>query len=157
MDSIDLISFLCNFYGIVNENLKINKLTHTDIKILFPQIKRISIERLNNNLALVYNGDIILVYDCFGKILPYVNPHLQINVCPINENSYAERERINLNSLELDELSKEELLNIRRQLKRNHKYLEEKDVVKVIRKKKDYQVTDYKRRKNMLKMEEIYD
>ena len=45
---LDLISFLCNYYGIVNESLKFNRLTHADIKILFPFVKRSSYEKVEN-------------------------------------------------------------------------------------------------------------
>ena len=54
MRSIDLVSFLCNYYGIVNESLKVNKLTHADIKILFPFVKRSSYEKVENENMKVY-------------------------------------------------------------------------------------------------------
>ena len=52
--------------------LKINKLTHNDMKVLFPDIKRTSFDNLERNSSLIYKGEIILVHDCNGYILPYI-------------------------------------------------------------------------------------
>lgn len=154
MQQIDLIGFLCNYYGITSEYLKANKLTHADVKILFPNIKRTSFIEMKNNLSLVYNGEIILVYDCHGKILPYLNPHLEINDCFVNEDSYAENDLIDIKEVEIETLSKEELLHLRKLLKIRHQRSSEKVIVQAIRNKKDHQVINYKMKKMFLKMEE---
>jgi len=155
MHQIDLISFLNNYYGINNESLKMNKLTHTDVKILFPMIKRSSFSELQNNMSLVYKGELLLVYDSYGKILPYINPHLE--VLDNNEyfNNYEDVTFININDIDLDKLTKDELLQLRRRLKYNHQKEEEKEVVDIIRKKKDHQTICYKKKKMLLRMEEL--
>ena len=142
MESIDLISFLSNYYGIVNNSLKLNKLTHIDVKILFPNIKRTSFEKVNNNIASIYKGDIIMVYDAKGKILPYINPHLQISENLEKQDIYEDDELINIDYIDLDSLSKDELLTLRKKLKKNKQYKEEKKVEKAIVRKKDYQVME---------------
>ena len=136
MKSIDLLSFLENYYGIVNQSLKLNILTHRDIKILFPNIKRSSFEMMNNNFEEVYNGELVLVHDAKGSILPYVNPHINISFENTLYDRYENNIKIDITNIDLSHLSKNELLQIRRKLKRNHKIIEESNVVKEIRKNK---------------------
>ena len=155
MRIIDLISFLRNYYGIVNESLKVNKLTHTDIKILFPFIKRGSFDDIRYDDNKVYNGEIIMVHDCKNHVLPYVNPFLKVDVNLIETNNYEEDVLINLNESILDNLSKDELLKLRKHLKKNNQYNEQRKVTNVIRKKKDPKVKQYKIKKMMLRMEEM--
>ena len=157
MRSIDLISFLSNYYGIVNNNLKINQLTHSDIKILFPYIKRSSFRDLKKDSMSIYKGDMVMVYDCKGNILPYINPHLDIHEYVIPNANYALKEVININDGCLNQMSKKQLLKLRSFLRKKHQFSDEKVVVDVIRNKKDYQVIKYKRKKMMLRMEDFYD
>ena len=154
MECIDLLTFLRNYYGIVNQNLKINRLSHMDMRILFPNVKRGSFEYLDNNQELVYNGDIILVYDCYGFVLPYINPRLDIISYEDAYDEYADHEKIDISDVDLEMLSKNELLTLRRKLKNNHQFSDEKMVVKAIRKKKDRGTIRYKQEKRLLKMED---
>ena len=155
MRSIDLVSFLCNYYGIVSKNLKINKLTHNDMKVLFPDIKRSSFDNLEHNSSLIYKGEIILVHDCNGYILPYINPHIKVDECFEDISNYEEQEIIDISELDLDKLSKEELLKLRKKLKKNHQYHDEHNVTNKIRNKKNPKVKQYKRNKIMIRMEEF--
>lgn len=151
MKSISLLNFLQNYYGIVSEDLKLNNLTHMDIKILFPFIKRSSFESMDDNLYEIYNGNLILVYDSKGNVLPYINPHLEVSFVDRIYDEYKSDTKIDMKVIDLDSLSKEELIKLRKKLKQYHQYIEEKDVVKAIRKKKDYKVMQYKKEKNELK------
>ncbi len=157
MECIDLISFLRNYYGITSNSLKINKLTHADIKILFPDIKRISLERLKKEMELVYRGEFLLVYDAHNCILPYVNPHYLVNQNIDNTINYDERVIIKIDDLEL--LSKDELLKLRYNVKKNMQYEDAKEITKHIREKKNPKVKLYKRQKRDLKMkmEDFYE
>jgi hypothetical protein len=49
-------------------------MTHGDIKILLPNLKRCSYEYAYDNSALVLRGEIIIVSDAKGIIVPYFKP-----------------------------------------------------------------------------------
>ena len=167
MESIDLISFLHNYYGINSEYLYLNVLTHQDVKILFPNIIRKDFQYLNENRELLYSGKLILVHDSKGNIAPYVKPDKK-ELCengPYGEiieeagdiTYQIKREKIIVDEEMLKQLSKDELLKLRSNLKRTRQHGEERKVVKAIRKKKDYKVMNYKRKKNELKNGGYYD
>ena len=74
MKEFDIITFLRKFYGITSEVLSFNTLLHSDIKVLFPDIRTCPYDEEE-----LLRGNIIMVYDKSGKILYYENPHLLIN------------------------------------------------------------------------------
>ena len=167
MESIDLISFLHNYYGISSEFFYKNVVTHQDIKMLFPSIKRESFDYVNHNREDLSSGDIILVHDAKGNTVPYVKPTKEDlkEFGPFQEMTEKAgnlkykvvRERIIVDEEMLDSLSKDELLKLRRDLKRTRQYCKEKKVVKAIRSKKSPKVKAYKRKKNELKNGGYYD
>lgn len=75
-DVMNLSTFLAHYFGIENENL--SKLTHKDIKDIFP-LKRISFDELKKNKHLLLSGSVIVVRDCKGKEIPYVVPKKTYN------------------------------------------------------------------------------
>ena len=113
MNSIDLISFLRNYYGIINNDLKANKLTH------------------------------------------YLHPHLLIDARCADKIYEQDENYIDISSIDLDNLSKDELLNLRKKVKENCQRASERAITKVIKRKRDKEVVDYKRKKLMLRMEEL--
>lgn len=71
MEAISLAKFLSRYLNLSGELL--NHISHEDVKILFPNIKRTSFEYAENNPNEVANGNIIWVDD--GKhVIPYVKP-----------------------------------------------------------------------------------
>ena len=72
LKSISLVKFLSLYLGITNEAL--SSMTHSDIKILLPDLKRCSYEYTYGNSALVLRGEIIIVSDAKGIIVPYYKP-----------------------------------------------------------------------------------
>ena len=155
MKQVDLISFLRNYCGIVNENLKYNKLTHIDVSLLFPNIERMDFDELKYNQDKLYTGDIILVYDYKGYVIPYINPRFGLEYTEPLTTYVEEEEVIDINAINLDQLSKDELIKLRRRIKKNKQLKDEKIIVKAIRRKKDRRVIRYKIKKNMLRMEEF--
>lgn len=68
---ISLAKFLSRFVSLYGKDLK--KVTHNEVKILFPNLKRCSFNKIKENPMLIYDGDVILVDD--GKtIIPYYIP-----------------------------------------------------------------------------------
>lgn len=72
LNVIPMASFLYNFCAICDHN--VFKVTHYDIKRLFPYLKTCSIEYVCKNYDLVCDGSVILVKDAKNNILPYYNP-----------------------------------------------------------------------------------
>lgn len=72
LKSISLVKFLSLYLGITNEVL--GNMTHNDIKILLPNLKRCSCEYAYDNSALILRGEIIIVSDAKGIIVPYFKP-----------------------------------------------------------------------------------
>ena len=78
-NSISLKKFLIVYCGLYNENMVNSNLSHKDIKILLPEIRRISFEKLVSNRYMLYNGEVIAVKDSNDSVLPYINPKLKID------------------------------------------------------------------------------
>ncbi len=120
--TISMAEFLYNYMGI--EDSKIFIITHEDIKMLLPNLKRYSFCELKKDLSLLYDGDIILVKDPKGYVIPYYNPlrYLDIETSDLNEieqpvKKINEKEIKDLNELTDYELKLEYLAT-----KKNHKY-----------------------------------
>ena len=72
---ISLSKFLSRYACVEGKDLK--KLTHEDVEVLFPQLKRTSFEIVFNNPDLLYSGKVLIVYD--GKsAIPYIVPKMEI-------------------------------------------------------------------------------
>ena len=154
MEAIDLISFLNNYYGIAHEKLSFNKLTHEDILELFPYItvgnqKEITIEEITR-------GNIIGVYDKTNRIVYYHNPHLELeNVSVLMlKDAFDEDEKIVFTMEDLENLSKEELLILRRKLRLNNQRKESYMVNALIKKLKKKEPKEYRERKEKLLIKE---
>ena len=70
--TITMCKFMSTFYNIKNKDL--NKLTHKDIKEIFPDLKSVSSSKITDENLII--GDIILVIDSKNKILGYPNPYI---------------------------------------------------------------------------------
>jgi hypothetical protein len=79
--SISLKKFLILYYGLDIEY--VDKLSHRDIKELIPDSKRISYEELLNRKKDLYTGNVVAVRDCFGDVVPYIKPNIEITHEPI--------------------------------------------------------------------------
>jgi len=119
---ITMPEFLYNYLGI--EDINIFKITHEDIKILFPKVKRSSFEKIEKDYTSIYNGDVILVKDKKGKTLPYYNPLRYLDIefddmemikKPVLDKE--ENRKVDIESLTNYELKKEYIKD-----KKQHKY-----------------------------------
>jgi len=73
-ESITVESFLVNYLGIRDNNTLSNQISHKDIKALIPHLVRPSFDYIIEFPDLVYNGEVILVEDSYGSVVPYFNP-----------------------------------------------------------------------------------
>ena len=150
MKEFDIITFLRKFYGITNESLSFNTLLHSDIKVLFPDIRTCPYDEEE-----LLRGNIIMVYDKSGKILYYENPHLLINDIELKKN-ISNKETINISNINLSILSKDELLRIRRKLRLEGLIKESRRLTKLIHKRKQEEPRLYRLKKEKLKIKESY-
>ncbi len=111
-ESITIESFLANYLGLRDNNALSNKMSHKDIKALIPQLVRTSFDYVVDNPDLVYTGEIILIEDDYGSIVPYYDPtFVYVDDDYIGEYSEEhEKEEIpNINDMDITTLSNYEL------------------------------------------------
>ena len=73
MESMSLIKYLRIYYG-VNISKKNGKLTHSLIKKNMPFVKRCNFDYSLSNRDMLMCGEIVMVYDDTGAVLPYIVP-----------------------------------------------------------------------------------
>lgn len=73
--NISLAKFLSRFESLSGKDLK--KVTHEDVKVLFPNLKRSTFESIKRNPKLIYTNQVVLVSDG-RKVVPYYVPNEQI-------------------------------------------------------------------------------
>ena len=116
-NSISVESFLARVLGIRDKSFLSSKISHADIKQLFPQLVRPSFSYIVDNPAIIYNGEAFLVEDSFGSVVPYFNPSFLYEETEYFGEFVEEHPREELpqvDELELSELSNYELQNLLR-------------------------------------------
>lgn len=73
-NKVSITFFLSSIVGISNPVIFRKELTHSDVKLLFPTLRRSSFDRVLDDPETVYRGEVIMVEDVLGRIVPYVNP-----------------------------------------------------------------------------------
>ena len=149
---IDIISFLRNYVGITGSSLKQNKLTHDDLKVLFPELKlvRLPYEVAYKNPELVYSGEYLIVYDSRYQMIVYKNPLLMEELLPQEESNYDE-EKVTITLPDLTGLSKDELLSLRRKVRGTKEYNKATEITKQIRRLKRREPKRYREEKEYLR------
>ena len=78
---ISLSKFLSRYVCMQGDNLK--RITHEEVKYLFPYLKRTSFDMIEEHKELLYMGKITLVSDG-KKIIPYYTPELEYSELEYN-------------------------------------------------------------------------
>ena len=78
-NSISLKKFLIVYCGLYSDTMINSNISHKDVKILLPEIRRISFDKLVSNRYMLYNGEVIAVKDSNDSVLPYINLKLKID------------------------------------------------------------------------------
>ena len=86
---ISLSKFLSRYVNVCGVNLK--KITHDEVKALFPFIKRSSFDEIKKHKELLITGKVLLVSDG-RKTIPYYTPILDYE--KDSESLYLEREEV---------------------------------------------------------------
>lgn len=151
--SISLKSFLIIFCGICNDTLLKGKVSHDDIKHLFPELKRVSFDYINKNINEIYTGKVILVKDSYDFIVPYKKPliekYIEIPDIEIVEEKCEEaiEEIVNLENLSLYELSE-----LGKKYKEEKRLTEYRSVCRLIKKiNNESGIKEFHKRKEKIK------
>lgn len=72
--SVTLSKFLSRFLAV--DGMALTKLSHADVKMLFPMLKRASFEYVEKHPEEVMMGRIIMVNDG-KKVIPYIVPDVR--------------------------------------------------------------------------------
>ena len=149
---IDIISFLRNYLGITGNSLKQNRLTHDDLKVLFPNLDlvRLPYEVAYKNPELVYSGEYLIVYASNYQMIVYKNPLVMEDVNIDEVNNYDE-EKVTINLPDLSGLSKDELLSLRRKVRKAGEYNKASEITKQIRRLKRREPKGYREEKENLR------
>ena len=128
MESMSLIKYLRIYYG-VNINKKNGKLTHNLIKKNMPFVKRCDFDYSLSNRDMLMCGEIVMVYDDTGAVLPYIVPEERyVTYCQeteVTENLPHEYMPLEETKKLPDHLLIEELRNSRPMISRYKKLREE--------------------------------
>ena len=152
MKQFNLLDFLRKFYGITNPTLKLNTLTHDDVKKIFPFIRTCPLEDVS--MEDVYHGDLVGVYDKNNIIIYYYNPRIDINY--YEDIVYEKEIKEDINIDEIAFLSKDELLKLRRKYRLLGLKSSVNKLTKLIHKKKQDEPKLYREKKEKLKIKENY-
>ena len=152
---IDLNTFLMCYCGVWNDVLLVNKVTHSDIKFLFPDLKKVSFDFVLKNLKDVYTGNIILVKDSNNNVVPYINPKLE-DIFDIEVN--YERYDTNIEEdafdrvVELEGLSSYELIQLAKKYREKKRMKEYRKVCRLIKAIKEDNIEEFHKKKEKIIM-----
>ena len=133
-NTISLAKFLSRYLLIAGKDLK--KLTHEDVKYLFPQLKRTTFKKVEQDPTLLLSGKVLLVSDGYSIIPYYVPEVLEMDsgcadfvMCEVEE--YHEEEYYDFMSMTNYELKKllENKLNSRKNRMRAKRELEDRGII----------------------------
>ena len=141
--SISISKFLRVYYGIINTSDPRNRISHSDVKVLFPNIKRTGFEWLLKNKGEFYSGNVIPVVDSYGNLAPYINPHLQVSLNPYMSEEVQFDDKLE-NVILSEDLNCYELSLLCKEYKRKNRIREYRIANRILRSKKDRKVKIYK-------------
>ena len=151
-NSISLRNFLISYCNICCDGVLKNEITHKDMKILFPYLKRVSYEYVEKNLKQVYTGEILLVKDKIGNIVPYIKPEfIEYDNMDIDIDSCLEPKEEIEEIIELENLNYHELVLLSHKYRELNRLKEYRTVIRMIKKfKKESGMDLYHKKKEKI-------
>jgi len=153
-NSISLRKFLMFYYGISDSNIFSHNLTHKDIKVLFPDLKRVNFDYVLDNIKEIYTGSIIMVKDSIGNSVPYINQKLDICIEDDIDIEITEEDKNDTfeEIIDLENLNLYELLELAKKYKMNNRINEYRKVCRIIKKRKENDLKIYHEKKEKIIM-----
>ena len=133
---ISINKFLRIYYGICDENLLTQNISHKALKQLIPELKRLPFDYAYKNEELIASGDITLLSDCNGNTIPYKTPEAVIDIDDVINNS-NDIEEIAIKEIDINEnLSLYDLSELCKKFKNDHRIKEYRFTYRLLRAKK---------------------
>ena len=136
-DSIGIKKFLKIYFGIIDEVLLNSKITHKDLRILIPELKRLPYKYTFKNNEKILSGEIVLVCDDKGTIIPYLSPIPEFD---INENydfhTKKDNEELFEEVINCEDFNTYQLSELCKKYKKDHRIREYRATYRVLKQKK---------------------
>lgn len=158
-NSMSLRKFLILYYGI-NIDTHGCKITHEDISVLMPQVKRVDNNVVLDNKEKIFNGDIICVLDSYNNAAFYKKTDFEsIDIDSLDKIEIIKKEDKLLEGIILNEnLSLYELVTLCRKYKNANMIREYRICYSLLKKKKSKEKGEkHNKRKVKLRKEDYYD
>lgn len=108
--AISIKKFLRLYMGITDPRILDAKISHKDLKILNPHLKRLPYKYISSDMKQVLSGNVIIVIDDYGNYIPYEAPEAKFSI----DTSVGYKENIDNCSIDKTEILMEnELENLR--------------------------------------------
>lgn len=138
VDSISISKFLRIYYGITDEVLLTGDISHKAIKQLIPDLKRLPFDYAYKNEDLIASGDIVLVNDSNGNIIPYKTPDALEDIDDIEDclEATTKEEKAIKVTIEIEGLNLYQLSELCKNFKKNHRIKEYRFTYRILKAKK---------------------
>ena len=138
IDSISISKFLRIYYGISDEVLLTGDISHKAIKQLIPDLKRLPFDYAYKNEDLIASGEIVLVSDSNGNIIPYKTPEAIDDIDDIEKSLEAKtkEEKAIKVTIEIEGLNLYELSELCKKYRKDHRIKEYRFVYRILKAKK---------------------
>ena len=119
-NKVSITFFLSAIAGLHHPAIYRKELTHKEVKSLFPALKRTSFDYVLDDPESVYTGEIIMVEDALGNVVPYINPDIEEEEMEdvFFDDDYLELDPVeeipNIDEIDLEELTVYELTQLLR-------------------------------------------
>ena len=136
---ISINKFLRIYYGVTDENLLTGNITHKALKQLIPELKRLPFDYSYKNQNLIASGNIVLVIDCNGNVIPYETPQAVEDIGEIetlSTETASKEEKAIEEVVAVDNLSLYELSELCKKYSKDHKLKEYRFTYRLLKAKK---------------------
>ena len=152
-NAIDIKKFLIK-YDLFEDVVLDLKISHKDLKLLIPDLRTVSYERIIKDKKILYTGDVVCVRDSFGVVIPYISPSLTDTIVYKVIDTKTDKYEIEIDKLISEQnLEIYQLEQICNKLKELRRFKEYKIVKRLLSKElslKNKQSKQYKKEKRML-------
>ena len=156
---ISVNAFLTKYCGIHDESILNMNFSSKDLKVLFPYLKNLSYDKVLENPKEVYTGNILLVKDCGGNVVPYFKPKIIMDECITLDIKIEDKEDIVITAINLEKLTDYQLSLLAKRYKELNRITEYRKVCQMIidrKNKSNIKKYKHKKEKILIKQKEGY-
>lgn len=156
---ISVNAFLTKYCGIYDESILSMNLSSKDLKVLFPYLKNLSYDKVLENPKEVYIGNILLVKDYMGNVVPYFKPKRITDECITLDICEDKKEDKFITAINLEKLPDYQLSLLAKRYKELGRITEYRKVCHVITdRKNESNIRKYRNKKEkiLIKQKEGY-